>query len=539
MTQYLNSETAAKLLELNKLLTKSLKLEEVLQNVVNAAGELVAVADTIIIYLLDQSDGKLRLAEGKGINNDALKQVAFSPGESIAGKVYCEKAPKLFSSEQEIDSFMCDMSEKNYQFYFTGIHERKIKSAFCVPILNKDRCLGVLVVDNFKQDGVFTGADLQVIQILAEQSAIAIDNSYVYRSLKEKNDLLAQAADMHNMYYRMIIEGGGVDQIVSLLEAFTETHVTYHATEPYAEDHTLFPIVRGKEVLGTLKLERPFHTFTQIEQAAIEQASLAIAIELMKDHALLAKELQFREEVFNQLMEGIPEYDLDRILRYFDWKKEAAIQCMVIEGRERQLWKQDKLKDKEWFIRSIEEILTSICGKSLVLSRAFQLIMIFPVSDKKTTERVINRVDASFGTGEILFGVGREASVYQIGTSYKEAVRSLNYAKARPGKQVVEYAKLGMERLLYEIDGSTADMYVEDKLGGLLGSEKVYLETLQTFVELNKNHKDTASALHIHPNTLYYRLKRVEKLLNIDLNNEKEWLDLVIALHLYVAGNKS
>ncbi|WP_077325330.1 helix-turn-helix domain-containing protein [Virgibacillus siamensis] len=538
MNHYLKPHIAAKLLKLNKLLTQSLKLEEVLQNVVASASELVKVADTIIIYLFDETEEKLKFAEGEGVDSKVLQQIAFSPGESIAGKIFQEREAKLFVSEEEIDSFMNNMSQENYPHYFQGIYRRKIKSAFCVPIVNKDRCLGVLVVDNFKQDGIFTESDMQVIQVLAEQSAIAIDNSNVYQSLKKTNNLLKQAAEMHHRYYQLIIEGGGIDRIVSMLKRFINSDVIFDSTDIYEEDdNKIFPIVRGKEVLGILQLAKPFSDFTAIEQAAIEQASLVIAIELMKDHALMVKELQFREEVFNQLMEGIPNHDLGRILQYFEWDEYSDVQCMVMEGSNNPLWKQDRLKDKERLVRSIEEALTAVCGKSLVITRAFQIITVFPANNDKITGNAITNIKANSGTKQLLFGVGRRTSISKIATSHGEAVRSLSYAKVSPDKNIVEYAKLGMERLLHEIDSSIVIMYIQDKLGDLLSAEKDLLETLQTFIKCNKNHKDTAANLHIHVNTLYYRLRRIEKLLDIDMNNQKEWLDLVVALQLYVASN--
>ncbi|SFB02200.1 GAF domain-containing protein [Lentibacillus halodurans] len=199
-----NPQTASKLLELNKLLTQSLKLESVLQNVIAAASELIEIADTFIVYLYDESADKLKLAEGKGIHEESLKKVAFDPGESIAGKVFRDREPKLFTSEQEIDRYMSNMSKVNYRYYYKGVYKQKIKSAFCVPILNRNRCLGVLVVDNFKENGIFAEEDMQVIRVVAEQSAIAIENSNVYHNLKEKNDLLAQSISIHTKYYRLM-----------------------------------------------------------------------------------------------------------------------------------------------------------------------------------------------------------------------------------------------------------------------------------------------------------------------------------------------
>ena len=132
---YMDIRKAKKLFEINKMLTKSLKIEEILQNVIKAAIELIGVSGVFIIYLYDEKTNTLRFAEGQGVDEDAFRKIAFAPGESISGKVFEERKSKLFTSEEEIDASMNNMSEENYQHYFKGVHERKIKSAFVVPII--------------------------------------------------------------------------------------------------------------------------------------------------------------------------------------------------------------------------------------------------------------------------------------------------------------------------------------------------------------------------------------------------------------------
>lgn len=215
---YLTLPKAKKLLEINKMLTQSLKLEEVLKNLITAASELVQVTDTFMIYLYDELTGKLKIAEATGVEIEPLKRIEFAPGESITGKVFLEKKSKLFKSEQEIDFYMSNMSEENYQFYYEGVRRQKIKSAFCVPILYQDSCLGVLIVDNFNQDGIFSDADLEVIQIIADQSAIALEHSRVYQNLLQKNEMLSNTISIHKKFYQFIIDGEGIGQILLLLE---------------------------------------------------------------------------------------------------------------------------------------------------------------------------------------------------------------------------------------------------------------------------------------------------------------------------------
>lgn len=536
---YLTLPKAKKLLEINKMLTQSLKLEEVLKNLITAASELVQVTDTFMIYLYDELTGKLKLAEAIGVEIEPLKKIVFSPGESITGKVFLEKKAKLFKSEQEIDFYMSNMSEENYQFYYEGVRRQKIKSAFCVPILYKDSCLGVLVVDNFSQDGIFSNADLEVIQIIADQSAIALEHSRVYHHLLQKNEMLSDTISIHKKFYQLIIDGEGIGQILLLLENLIRSKVVHHETNIYKQDSNYYPIVRSHEILGVLELERPFESFPEFEQLIIEHACSAIALELTKNSALLEQEFHIRHEIFNQLLHDLTNSDLKRILNYLQWNDVSDIQCIIIEGAENPLWDKNKLTDKQWLVLSFETMLKSICGNSFVVTNAFQIIVVLPDVKEYQLSQIIKEIETITGNDkQILIGIGRNISIQQISISYNEALQSINYAKTTKLSNIVEYAKLGMERLFHEIDPQRIEIFIQDKIGKLLKTDLLLVETLLCFITKNKNHKETAKELHIHGNTLYYRLRKIEDILQIDLNNEKEWVDIVIATQLYVASHK-
>lgn len=538
-TSYLDLHKAKKLLEINKMLTQSLRLNDVLRNLIAAASELVNITDTFIIYLYDETTGKLKFVEGKGIDVDALQKVAFSPGESITGRVFAEKKENLFKSEQDIDNCMSNMSPDNYHYYLKGVFGRKIKSAFCVPIIYKENCFGVLIVDNFNHDGLFSMADMEVIKIIADQSAIAIEHSKVYDHLLKKNQMLTDSISIHKKFYQVIIEGYGIKSILSLLEGLIHSQVHHHETNSYQKNKRCFPIVRGKEILGVLELDRPFDDFAESEQIIIEHATLAIALEITKDSALLEQELHFRNEIFNQLIHEAQNYDVNRLMHYLKWDQTDNIQCIIVESAADTLWKNNKVKDKQWLVLSIEKMLNSICKKNFVVTHTFQLIIMLPGITETVLKKIVEELEAIIGERQILIGIGRQTPLQEVATSYQEALRSISYAKTYKTSNVVEYSKLGMERLFHEIEQQTIDMYIQDKIGKLLNTDSVLFDTLLCFIQKNKNHKETAAELHIHANTLYYRLKKVEEVLQLSLNNEKEWMDIMIATQLFVATHKN
>lgn len=524
-----------KLLHINKVLTESLHLDEVLQNLSMSAKSLIDISDVLIIYLYDETTNKLYFAEGQGIDKTALKKVAFSPGESITGKVFMDKKSKLFSSETEIDYFMNDMDRDNYHHYSQGVHHRKIKSAFSVPIINKGTCYGVVIVDNFIKDNIFTEEDMEVIEAIADQSAIAIDNATVYQAVKEKNELLNRSISIHNKFYEFIIEGRGIDHVVQLLEELIDSRVYFHSQYDDKND-SHFPIVRGNEVLGCLELSRLITDYSYIDQLAIEQASLSIALELIKNNTIFEKEIHFRETVFNQIIERISDRDLQQAISYINWEKNWNVQCIILEGKQYPLWVEQKITDKEQFVQSIEQITNNMRLTPLIFTRALQLIIIVPVFRLGIIQQIMKEIELLYDNNNIYYGIGRQTTIDKLSLSFEEALRSIGYAKQHD-ITYVEYSMLGIERLLYEVDESTLTLFMEDKLQALTSLDSTYMKTLQIFIATNKNHKQTAENLHIHANTLYYRLKKIQSVLNIDFNEEKAWIDLVIALQIYVARN--
>lgn len=141
------------------------------------------------------------------------------------------------------------------------------------------------------------------------------------------------------------------------------------------------------------------------------------------------------------------------------------------------------------------------------------------------------------GNADIVYGIGRETTIQELSVSYKEATRSIGYAK-RYDIPIVEYSMLGLERLLYEVDQELLERFMEDKLHRLRTADSTLIHTLKLFIKSNRNQKQTAKQLHVHPNTLYYRLKKVEELLKIDFANEKDWIDFVVAFQIFMSLNK-
>jgi DNA-binding PucR family transcriptional regulator len=56
------------------------------------------------------------------------------------------------------------------------------------------------------------------------------------------------------------------------------------------------------------------------------------------------------------------------------------------------------------------------------------------------------------------------------------------------------------------------------------------LETLEVFIRIGLDRRGAADELHVHPNTLDYRLRRVEELAEIDLSQPGDLALIALAL---------
>ena len=66
----------------------------------------------------------------------------------------------------------------------------------------------------------------------------------------------------------------------------------------------------------------------------------------------------------------------------------------------------------------------------------------------------------------------------------------------------------------------------------MLKEEELML-SLEAFVEKKKSLQDVADELHIHKNTLIYRLNKIQTILKLDLHDTNDLMTAYTAIRLY------
>ncbi|MBU1125377.1 MAG: GAF domain-containing sensor histidine kinase [Candidatus Omnitrophica bacterium] len=179
-----NKEISA-LHKINEFLGCIEDLDELLQLIMQEASRTVeAEASSIALYDSQQKD--LRFTVSTGEKGKEVKEIRLKMGQGIIGYAAETRKPLNIVDVSKDERFHSDVDKKT-QF--------KSKSILAVPILFKQRLIGALEVINKIGAPQFSDADVRLLEIVAGQAAIAIENAKLYQRLFQKHEALKTKHD--------------------------------------------------------------------------------------------------------------------------------------------------------------------------------------------------------------------------------------------------------------------------------------------------------------------------------------------------------
>ena len=165
----------ALLSQLSQILNSTLDTKEIRRRAMEAATQLMK-AEVGSLLLVHEEKRHLYFEVALGEREEDIKTISLNFGEGIAGWVAQHGKPLIVNSP------------KKDRRFFKGVDERtefKTRNIICVPIRVKEKTVGVLEAINKKGKGRFNQEDLSLLTSLADQVAIALDNSRLYQELEE------------------------------------------------------------------------------------------------------------------------------------------------------------------------------------------------------------------------------------------------------------------------------------------------------------------------------------------------------------------
>lgn len=202
------------LLEINTLINSNYgDATKLLTQILESATRLTE-GEASSLVLKNQDDGKLYFEIALGPKGRDVKKFCLNPGEGIAGWV-AERGQSLIVNDVETDSRFYSEISKSIDF--------PTYSILAVPMLIRDKCVGVIEILNKKNNKYFTQDDLEWLEIFAVQAAIAIENAHYFEKAKEEIGFLRNQISEEKGYHVLIAKSPEILSKLELISRIAQT----------------------------------------------------------------------------------------------------------------------------------------------------------------------------------------------------------------------------------------------------------------------------------------------------------------------------
>lgn len=228
-TYHLSRELERRMQELSLLydISSSLnamrELDELLRFTTAKISKVLAAENTSII-LADKDELYLPIVDGNDDNPARPSQgYRFSINSGICGWVIREGKGLLVSNVPE---------DSRYHPQIDNIGVSHLRSIICAPLQNKGVIIGAIAIKN-KLDSIFNQEDLQLLNALAGNLAISIENARLYKELKDskeklsaENIFLKQEVEKRYKFDQIIGNNLKMRKVFELMEKVIDTPTT-------------------------------------------------------------------------------------------------------------------------------------------------------------------------------------------------------------------------------------------------------------------------------------------------------------------------
>ncbi|NDJ77767.1 MAG: PucR family transcriptional regulator [Chloroflexi bacterium] len=295
------------------------------------------------------------------------------------------------------------------------------------------------------------------------------------------------------------------------------------------------PIVAGKMGRGFLSLVfSPHESYDALDVVFARNGAAVCALEMAKEKAIREAQKRVQGNVLEQFLGGmINENEALLRLTRLGYQPDQHYTTLYIGG----------LRENIPTARQIEALCNEQSGAlglgALVQPYGSEVIVFCegdPANARDLALAVQGRVTERY-SAEIIVGLGQQAhDLKEWREGFQQAVGAFRTAHQWRLTTPLAFWDMGVYRLLSLLVGSPelSKFYLETlgKLAEENSHNAEFITTLEAFFEENGNLTRTAKRLHIHRNTLLYRMDRIREISGLDLDNPETRLAIHLALRI-------
>lgn len=473
-------------------------------------------------------------------------------GLGIKVKRYFEKIPQFIIDEGNKYGF--PILEISYEMRMSDVSRLVYANLFNEEMSETER---VHTIYRKITQSILSGAEIEQalfnITTVIPNPIFITDDNFKLIAYENPSENSVKLSDIFNISYNeQLIDNATADY---LFDYYTQTkfkaHIITLGNSDTKTDTAFLAIVIQKKLFGFLVIPQTLHPLNYFDYRILESVVSIIGIHLLQSY--LESDATKRSSN-NFAANVLLNRDLsdDTIKYYCDIHGFDYIHSRVCINIETEGFTDFSFEKRSAIAAHIAEqkdkILSeySLSGYTIQLNNSFIIYVFFPnkmnfTDIPETAKSVANDFHTALTKTDTPHIIGISScgkSCSHISSSFKESLDVISIGKyIYPRRSIYHYQDMFMyitlkntmsyERMqeLYALTVRSLDMYDKQNNTELL-------DTLEVYLDNHKNMSQAANELHLHRNTMMYRMEKIKDILRPDLDNPEVLLSLQMGIHI-------
>lgn len=298
------------------------------------------------------------------------------------------------------------------------------------------------------------------------------------------------------------------------------------------------PVLVAQKIVGYVWIISGDRELNDLDELAIAHAATVAAVILLKEREVRRADLERRGDLLEQLLDltDPPKPTLVEEVHRIGFRSDRPFQVLLIEGTPAASEQPQALP------RNVERWLEEVNGPAMVGSRGKLVVVLLQSQAPGMGAPLAERLVAELSHPSLPLRVAVGGPVDQLTalrTSYSQANEALELARLlNRAEATVTFEQLGMFHWLHHLpeellQGNVYFQAVRTLAAHDASHNSELLDTLEAYLRSGAKATEAAKRLSLHRNTLSYRLRRVEELLELELSQPRTRFELYAAIEAY------
>jgi GAF domain-containing protein/sugar diacid utilization regulator len=430
-------------------------------------------------------------------------------------------------------------------------HEQGYRALVSVPLRRAGSIVGAL--NGYRTEPHrFDAVEVGLVTTLGSQVAVALRTAQLRSREQDTIRELRRAEEVHGLLTATALRGEGVSGVAAALAELLARPVLIEdvygnalaAVDWDQDDGVSADVTLGGEVVARVRVGATDAELSRLDVRAVEHATVVTALELMRDRTAAEVEQRLRGSLVADLL-STDGADMPALLdraRRLGW--DLSGDQSLISVRSIDPTAGDARPATDRLLAGADRFAATITPRPLVAVYRGDLLLIASpgatapgrVSGAAAiARRLVEYLTDAREVGKAVAGVTPAVAVRELPDLFRTLRGALDLAADGAGNAVIDLRDVAIDHLLLQLDDpERLRAFAVSVLGPALDYDRDHsselLRTARVLLDRDMDRRSTADALHLHPNTVTQRMRRLEALTGLHLSRPRDLLQLTSAL---------